>query len=64
MRDKESIWIAQREGRANDGNDFTDEGVLKMLYLDQRKAYSICEWVRSVNLTPIVISYEYDPFTN
>ena len=61
MHDKESIWIAQREGRANDGNDFTDEGVLKMLYLDQRKAVSIYEWVRSVNLTPIVISYEYDP---
>ena len=61
MQDKESIWIAQREGRANDGNDFTDEGVLKMLYLDQRKALSIYEWVKSVNLTPIVISYEYDP---
>ena len=61
MKDKESIWIAQREGRANDGNDFTDEGVLKMLYLDQRKALSVYEWVRSVNLTPIVISYEYDP---
>ena len=61
MQDKASIWIAQREGRANDGNDFTDEGVLKMLYLDQRKAHSIYEWVRSVNLTPIVISYEYDP---
>ena len=61
MQDKESIWIAQREGRANDGNDFTDEGVLKMLYLDQRKSQSIYQWVRSVNLTPIVISYEYDP---
>ena len=61
MQDKESIWIAQREGRANDGNDFTDEGVLKMLYLDQRKALSVYEWVRSVNLTPIVISYEYAP---
>ena len=60
-QDKESIWIAQREGRANDGNDFTDEGVLKMLYLDQRKSQSIYEWIRSVNLTPIVISYEYDP---
>ena len=32
-----------------------------MLYLDQRKAHSIDEWVRRVNLTPIVISYEYDP---
>ena len=61
IEDEESIWIAQREGRANDGNDFTDEGVLKMLYLDQRKSKSIYEWVRSVNLTPIVISYEYDP---
>ena len=61
MQDEESIWIAQREGRANDGNDFTDEGVLKMLYLDQRKSQSIYEWVRNVNLTPIVISYEYDP---
>ena len=61
IQDEESIWIAQREGRANDGNDFTDEGVLKMLYLDQRKYQSMDEWVRSVNLTPIVISYEYDP---
>ena len=61
IQDEASIWIAQREGRANDGNDFTDEGVLKMLYLDQRKVHSIYEWVRSVNLTPIVISYEYDP---
>ena len=60
-QDEESIWIAQREGRANDGNDFTDESVLKMLYLDQRKYRSIKEWVRSVNLTPIAISYEYDP---
>ena len=60
-QDKESIWIAQREGRANDGNDFTDEGVLKMLYLDQRKSQSVYEWIRNVNLTPIVISYEYDP---
>ena len=60
-QDRESIWIAQREGRANDGNDFTDEGVLKMLYLDQRKSQSVYEWIRNVNLTPIVISYEYDP---
>ena len=59
--DKESIWIAQKEGRANDGNDFTEEGVLKMLYLDQRKNKSVNEWVKDINLTPIVISYEYDP---
>ena len=60
-KDKESVWIAQKEGRAIDGNDFTDEAVLKMLYLDQRKKHSIEEWVSQVNLTPIVISYELDP---
>ena len=59
--DDESIWIAQKEGRANDGNDFSDEAVLKMLYLDQRKKVSLVDWVRNVNLTPISISYEYDP---
>ena len=59
--ENESIWIAQREGRANDGNDFTDEGVLKMLYLNQRKEISLSDWVERINLTPISISYEYDP---
>ena len=60
-KDDESIWIAQKEGRANDGNDFSDEAVLKMLYLDQRRKVSLVDWVRKVNLTPISISYEYDP---
>jgi len=59
--DNESIWIAQKEGRANDGNDFTDKAVLKMLYLSHKKELSLEEWVSRVNLTPISISYEYDP---
>ena len=59
--DKESIWIAQLEGRANDGNDFTDPAVLKMLYLSERKTLKLVEWIKQVNLTPVSISYEYDP---
>jgi len=59
--DKESIWIAQSEGRAIDGNDLTDPAVLKMLYLSNRKLLQVRDWVKSVNLTPISISYEYDP---
>ncbi len=43
QNENESIWIAQKEGRANDGNDFTDESVLKMLYLDQRKDLTLKE---------------------
>jgi hypothetical protein len=59
--DLESIWIAQREGRANNGNDSTDIAVLKMLYLSTRKTLELEEWLEKVNLTPVVISYEYDP---
>ena len=59
--DNESVWIAQKEGRANDGNDFTDKAVLKMLYLSCRKKMNLEEWLLRVNLTPVSISYEYDP---
>ena len=60
-QDLESIWIAQREGRANDGNDSTDIAVLKMLFLSTRKSLKLNEWLENINLTPVVISYEYDP---
>jgi hypothetical protein len=59
--DQESIWIAQSQGRAIDGHDFTDPAALKMLYLSSRKSLEINEWVKQVNLTPVSISYEYDP---
>jgi len=61
FKDNESIWIAQKEGRANDGNDFSDVAVLKMLYLCKRKDLSFSEWVKKINIIPITISYEYDP---
>ncbi len=61
FNDNESIWIAQKEGRANDGNDFSDVAVLKMLYLCKRKELSFFEWVKKINFIPVSISYEYDP---
>ena len=53
-----SIWLAQREGRAKDGNDITQPGVLKMLTID---ADNFFEAVKSLNICPVCISYEYDP---
>ena len=50
FKDNESIWIAQKEGRANDGNDFSDVAVLKMLYLYKRKDLSFSEWVKKINI--------------
>ena len=61
VEDSENIWIAQREGRASDGNDLSDAAVLKMLFLSNRKKMKIKEWLKKVNLTPVVISYEFDP---
>ena len=53
-----SIWLAQREGRAKDGNDLTQPGVLKMLTID---AEDFFESVKELNICPVSISYEYDP---
>lgn len=56
---KNPIWIAQREGRAKDSNDRTQESVLKMLAMGSEK--SVIESIREMNIVPLTISYEYDP---
>ncbi|MFT6914151.1 MAG: 1-acyl-sn-glycerol-3-phosphate acyltransferase [Motiliproteus sp.] len=57
-----SIWIAQREGRAKDGNDRTEPAIMKMLYMSMKKSgLSFPEAVKALNIVPVSISYEYDP---
>lgn len=56
----ESVWIAQREGRAKDSNDVTQESVIKMLALAGEGA-TVVERLLELNITPTAISYEYDP---
>ena len=56
---KESIWIAQREGRAKDSNDCTQGSVLKMLNMSGDK--DIVSNIMDLNIFPVAISYEYDP---
>lgn len=57
-----SIWIAQREGRAKDGNDYTDPAILKMLYMAKKKQKrAFPDAVRELSIVPVAISYEYDP---
>ena len=50
---KENIWIAQREGRAKDSDDRTQDSVLKMLAMGGD--------LQNLNIVPLTISYEYDP---
>ena len=56
---RQNIWIAQREGRAKDSNDQTQESVLKMLAMGGDG--SPTERLRELNIVPLTISYEYDP---
>ena len=56
---KQSIWIAQREGRAKDSNDITQDSVLKMLAMGGDG--DIITNLQELNIVPLSISYEYDP---
>ena len=55
----ENIWIAQREGRAKDSDDRTQESVLKMMALGGEGTPA--ENLKALNIVPLTISYEYDP---
>lgn len=55
----ENIWIAQREGRAKDSNDRTQEALLKMMAMGGEG--SVADRLRQLHLVPLAISLEYDP---
>ncbi|HAQ74218.1 1-acyl-sn-glycerol-3-phosphate acyltransferase [Stutzerimonas nitrititolerans] len=59
--DGESVWIAQAEGRAKDGDDRTDSAILKMLHMSRKDEESFAETLTALRPTPVSISYEYDP---
>lgn len=56
---KESVWIAQREGRAKNSDDRTQESVIKMLAMGNKIDLPLS--IRELNILPLTISYEYDP---
>lgn len=55
----ENVWIAQREGRAKDSDDRTQEAVLKMFAMGGEG--SLIERLKHLHIVPLTISYEYDP---
>lgn len=56
---RENIWIAQREGRAKDSSDHTQESLLKMFAMAGEG--SVIDRLKELCLVPLSISYEYDP---
>ena len=55
----ENIWIAQREGRAKDSDDRTQDALLKMMVMGGEG--TIIERLCQLHLVPMALSYEYDP---
>ena len=56
---RSSIWLAQRQGRTKNGYDTTEQGLLKML--DMSGSTDFQKNFEELNITPMSISYEYEP---
>jgi hypothetical protein len=59
--DRQHIWIAQREGRAKDGNDITNPAIISMLTINKPKDESFSDYLCHLRIVPVSISYEFDP---
>lgn len=55
----DNIWIAQREGRAKDSDDRTQQSILKMMAMGGEG--SVVDRLKQLHIVPLAISYEYDP---
>lgn len=56
---RSSVWIAQRNGRTKNGDDRTDQGLLKMFSMAGTGDFE-ADFIR-LNIVPVAISYEYEP---
>ncbi len=56
---KSSVWIAQRNGRTKNGDDRTDQGLLKMFSMAGTGDFEAD--FKSLQIVPVAISYEYEP---
>jgi hypothetical protein len=57
---RSSVWIVQRNGRTKDGNDMTEQGLLKMFDMSAPSG-DFVEDFNDLSIVPVSISYEYEP---
>ena len=55
----ESVWIAQREGRAKNSDDRTAPAIIKMFAMSGQR--DMAASTEELNITPLSINYEFDP---
>jgi 1-acyl-sn-glycerol-3-phosphate acyltransferase len=59
FNDKESVWIAQGNGRTKNGDDKTQQGLIKMLTLAAPE--NPLQMLKQMRITPVTVSYQYEP---
>jgi hypothetical protein len=59
FEEKKSVWIAQGNGRTKNGDDKTQQGLLKMLTLATPQ--NPLQTLKEMHITPVTISYQYEP---
>ena len=57
--ERQSVWIAQKNGRSKDGIDSTAPAIVKMLTLGGDT--SAAQALSDLHIVPLSISYEWDP---
>jgi hypothetical protein len=56
---RESIWIAQRNGRTKDGIDATDPGIVKLFYMGSPD--EPVKALLNLRIVPVAIAYQWEP---
>ena len=59
FEEKESVWIAQGNGRTKNGDDKTQQGLIKMLTL--AASQEPLQTLLAMQITPVTVSYQYEP---
>ncbi|MDR2868358.1 MAG: 1-acyl-sn-glycerol-3-phosphate acyltransferase [Bacteroidales bacterium] len=59
LENHESVWIAQGNGRAKNGIDQTQQGLVKMITMSG-KNQDLLPYLKKLKIVPVSISYEYE----
>ncbi|MDR2130067.1 MAG: 1-acyl-sn-glycerol-3-phosphate acyltransferase [Odoribacteraceae bacterium] len=59
LEKRESVWIAQRNGRAKDGRDVTERGIIKMFRMSAPG--DPVDALAALRVVPVSVSYQWEP---
>jgi hypothetical protein len=60
FEEKDSVWIAQGNGRSKNGDDKTQQRQIKMLTMATTPQNAM-QMLRQMRITPVTVSYQFEP---